>query len=268
MEHKVLYCNNCNKKGHKYSKCLYPINSYGIILYKKYYKTLKFLMIQRKYSYSLKDILLAKYMNYNNIDNTNEYYILAHMISFLPVTERYILLNYDFIYIWKKIWIYSSNDICDNFVYYYNTYNKYYSLIEYLINNINPILKEPEWEFAKGKRNIMESDIDCAIRECNEETGYNKEDYYIYPNLKIFQDKFIGTDRLYYCNNYFLGKVNNYNKKLYYDSNNFLQSSEIRKIGWFTLEDIENKINKLYPQRYNMIRHINYLLEAWNIKAL
>ena len=44
------------------------------------------------------------------------------------------------------------------------------SLIDESNKNSNWI--EPEWEVPKGRRNLNESDIDCALREFTEETGY------------------------------------------------------------------------------------------------
>ena len=32
---------------------------------------------------------------------------------------------------------------------------------------------EPEWGFPKGRRNFNETDLNCALREFNEETGIN-----------------------------------------------------------------------------------------------
>ena len=40
-----------------------------------------------------------------------------------------------------------------------------------------------EWEFPKGRRNYMETDIKCALREFQEETGISKE------SIKIINDR-------------------------------------------------------------------------------
>ena len=51
--------------------------------------------------------------------------------------------------------------------------------IESLINNSKTNWITPEWGFPKGRRNYMETDNSCAIREFNEETGYVECDYEI-----------------------------------------------------------------------------------------
>lgn len=256
-----IYCLNCNKQGHVYKKCKAPLNSYGIIIFKKFFgSNVKYLMIQRKYSYSFLELMLSKYIE-NGIIN---YYKLSNIIKHLPKTERYLIQNNDFLYLWNKMWMYNMSELNSRFHEYMKKFNylKDYCL-DLLFDNIHPILDQPEWEFPKGKRIIGESDMDCAIRECEEETNYSNDDYYIYPNLKHFQDKFKGTDNNDYCNNYYLAELSNYDKLVYFDPTNFHQSTEIRKIGWFTFNEIKDKIKDVSPSKFNMINHINFLINCW-----
>ena len=47
-----------------------------------------------------------------------------------------------------------------------------------IINKEVPIVYEsPEWGFPKGRRNMHESDLDCAKREFEEETGIDESFY-------------------------------------------------------------------------------------------
>ena len=45
---KIIYCGNCGKIGHSYRRCLSPIISLGVILFKIEDNQLKYLFIQRK----------------------------------------------------------------------------------------------------------------------------------------------------------------------------------------------------------------------------
>jgi 8-oxo-dGTP pyrophosphatase MutT (NUDIX family) len=260
---KTIYCLNCNKQGHLYKKCKAPINSYGIVIYKKFIGShMKYLMIQRKYSHSFTSLMKCKF--YNTIDdNLIDFYKLAIIVKYLPKTERYIINNYSFEYMWNKMWTWESAETNSKFHEYLLKYNEVLPYLLILIKMIPAILDQPEWEFPKGKRNLNENDYECAVRECLEETTYTSDEYYTYPNLRLFQDKFIGTDGNIYCNNYYLAALKNYNKLIYYDCINLKQSTEIRKIGWFTLDEIEHKIRNVYPSRYNMIKHINHLIVSW-----
>ena len=261
-----IFCLNCNGRGHVYKKCHAPLNSYGIIVFKKCRPSkMKYLMVQRKYSHSFVDILLGRY--YDQLMNI-DFYKLSKMIKYLPVTERYIYRKYDFKFLWSKIWMWNIVDLNKKYHEYHQKFANAEPYIIKLFNEINPVLDQPEWEFPKGKRIMGESDRDCAIRECTEETTLTIDDYYIYPNLKPFIDKFTGTDGNEYCNNFLLAEIldsvdHPQNKLIYYDCTNFDQTTEIRKIAWFAIDDIEQKIKDIYPSRFKMISHINMLITCW-----
>lgn len=55
----------------------------------------------------------------------------------------------------------------------------------------------PEWGFPKGRRNIGESDIACATREFNEETGLNQLQYRIFENLEPIREVFFGNNNVH-----------------------------------------------------------------------
>ena len=293
---KNVICLNCNNVGHIQKNCKYPINSYGIILFKvdnDNDNNIKFLMIQRKYSYAYLSLLQAKYLyNIDNDDINKEQ--LLHLISLLPLNERYLIKRYSFKYLWNKIWIWKSNNTCKNIDILENKFNELKKNYIHLImeHNLDNVLLEPEWEFPKGKRMKDESNLQCALRECEEETGI-----YIYKVYdKIYYEKFIGSNGLAYCNNYYLSEYNSYdenffmynlyshnndnndnNDNIYYNPYKDDQCAEIRKIGWFTLEQILQKIshqdhkikliNNIYRILKTNINEKNNLLK-YNIKYL
>jgi 8-oxo-dGTP pyrophosphatase MutT (NUDIX family) len=233
MEKKMI-CLNCNKKGHLKKNCKFPINSYGIISYKIEFNEIKFLMIQRKFSYSLLSLLLGKYYD-NGVINE---YKLIEIIKKIPYTEKYYIQNYTFEYLWSKIWIWEFHQY--KYLDLHNKYKIFVTKYAYLLNTIYPIFIEPEWEFPKGKRKFGESFVNCAIRECTEETNISPENIHVYDTL--YKENFVGTNNVLYCNNYY---ISNYtiNDSIYYNYHNKNQNNEIRKIGWFTIEQILKKIN-------------------------
>ena len=235
-----IQCLNCGFNGHGYKKCTKPINSYGIIVIKKYKQLIKYLLIQRKFSYGLIEFMTCKFVNENIIN----FYKLCQIIINLPLSERIMIESYSFDYIWHKIWQWKVVEEDK-----YNEYKQIFNYIKdecigYLFFNIDYKYEYPPWEFPKGKKNIKETDLQCAIRECNEETTLTEHDYYIFPNLQLFKDKYIGTDMKQYCNNYFIGELINTHKLIYYKWNNDIMNNEIKKIGWFTYD----KIIQLYKR--------------------
>ena len=53
---------------------------------------------------------------------------------------------------------------------------------------------EPEWGFPKGRRNYKEKDLECALREFEEETGIQKSSLTIIKNLNPFEEIFTGSN--------------------------------------------------------------------------
>lgn len=265
-----ISCLNCNKKGHIYKNCRAPANSYGIIVFKKFWGSrMKYLMIQRKYSHSFVDILLGRFYNQSQKGKPIDFYKLARMVKYLPASERIIICKCSFKTLWNKMWTWNIAELNQKYHEYLARYNNSIDYIISLFDELVPVLQQPEWEFPKGKRALGESDYNCAIRECFEETTLKRENYYIYPNLRHFQDKFQGTDGNEYCNNYYLAELMEYDQDsqhlTYYNCTNFDQSSEIKKIGWFTIDEIEEKLICSFPSRLSMIKHVNNLVSCWQI---
>ena len=96
---------------------------------------------------------------------------------------------------------------------------------------------ETEWGFPKGRRNLKESDLNCAKREFEEESGYRSNEYVILDETKSFEEIFSGTNNIRYKHIYYIGKALNDKTNLNIDKNNFSQFSEIKKINWFTFKE-------------------------------
>ena len=54
--------------------------------------------------------------------------------------------------------------------------------LSFYVNNVIPAWKHSEWGFPKGRRNKLEDNMTCAIREFNEESDYNEDDYIVLKN--------------------------------------------------------------------------------------
>ena len=58
---KEQYCGNCGQLGHIYRRCLLPIISLGVILFKKEQNTIKYLMVQRRDTLGYVEFMRGKY---------------------------------------------------------------------------------------------------------------------------------------------------------------------------------------------------------------
>jgi 8-oxo-dGTP pyrophosphatase MutT (NUDIX family) len=133
-----------------------------------------------------------------------------------------------------------------------NIGNKFISF-KTLLNGIESKWNEPEWGFPKGRRNLKESDLDCALREFQEETNIKKNQITILTITPIIE-YFKGTNNINYKHIYYFAICNtniNFNKK------NKYQYSEISDIAWMDSNTIIDKVRDDYPDRKLMIKTVS-----------
>jgi 8-oxo-dGTP pyrophosphatase MutT (NUDIX family) len=131
-----------------------------------------------------------------------------------------------------------------------------------IIENSTTHWKETEWEFPKGRRNFKEKDLDCALREFEEETGIFRTNIHIIYNILPFEETFIGTNHKSYKHKYFLAyyKDEGNDKNL----NNF-QKSEVSKLEWKTFEDCLESIRPYNLEKKKLIIYINKVLHEYSL---
>jgi 8-oxo-dGTP pyrophosphatase MutT (NUDIX family) len=100
---------------------------------------------------------------------------------------------------------------------------------------------KPEWGFPKGRRNPHESDLNCAIREFQEETGLRRSDFTIIQNTYPISETFFGSNQVHYCHKYYIG-VCNKSIEVEMNSNNPHMIREIGAIKWCSLDEAISKI--------------------------
>jgi 8-oxo-dGTP pyrophosphatase MutT (NUDIX family) len=243
MEQKYL-CNNCGNYGHLFYNCKKPITSLGIVCV-RYTDDYEYLLIQRKDSLGYVDFLRGKYNEHND-------YQLNHIISEMTDEEIDNIKTKHYRDLWDKLW----NKV--NEKYEQKNEDKY----NYIKENKSYLLKynswpEPEWGFPKGRRNFKEKDLECALREFEEETGYDKKYINIIKNLNPFDEIFTGSNFKSYKHKYYLAKIN-YDYSL--NDANF-QKSEIGNMGWFKYEDAVKKIRDYNIEKIEILTAIQRLLQ-------
>jgi 8-oxo-dGTP pyrophosphatase MutT (NUDIX family) len=257
-----VYCGNCGLWGHSYRRCVAPITSLGVIVYKMINNTPQYLMIQRKDTLGFVEFMRGKY----NIENINYVYKLFEIMT---KKERDKIQNNEFDYIWNELWMNKNTKQ------YRNEYDTSKKKFFFLKNGINidglemnfktlnesiPLYWDsPEWGFPKGRRNMKEKDKDCATREFTEETGINDNEYEL-CDATPFTEVFLGSNNIRYKHIYFLGKYIS-NKKILVDKKNHQQISEISNIDWFDIDQALDTIRPYNVEKKNVIKKIHeYIL--------
>ena len=283
---KKLFCCNCGKYGHKYSKCNEPIISLGVIAIKpnsneiyekfknffkqdkfynlvksntmnnnilldikKYEKEFKFLLIQRRKTLGYIEFLRGRY-DENNITEVSN--LFEQMIP----NEVNDILNNDFLYLWHDLW---KNNV-DNKYYKseldesmkkFNVLKKNSSFTA-MANEIKINYDSPEWGFPKGRRIYLEKNINCAVREFEEETSLTNDDYILINNLPPIQETFYGTNDVLYRHIYYFALCKS-DLDVSLNENNSNQMVEIGNIGFFNFEDSSSIIRDYHTERINIL---------------
>ena len=218
---KILYCNNCGKQGHISNDCKIPITSVGIVLFKYQNNEPSYLLVRRKETFGFSDFIRGKYPIFNKI-------YLQNLVDEMTMDEKELI----------KTQLNEINELGKDpsetilkkyFSHFKNNEDNGINLnLMEIINNSKTRWNEPEWGFPKGRRNYQEKDLDCALREFEEETGYNRSEITLIENLIPLEEIFTGSNYKIYKHRYYLAKLND-------DSNvklNTFQESEISKMEW------------------------------------
>lgn len=258
------FCNNCGKAGHMFHQCKFPITSIGIIAFRASKKGLQYLMICRKDSLGYVDFIRGKY------PLQNKQYLL-NIINEMTTRERENIRNFNFDTLWNDLW--GNNvgiqyrgeekksrrkfNILKEGVQIKNDYYNIESLIDETKYNWN----EPEWGFPKGRRDYNEKDIECALREFEEETGFSKEKIKIVQNIVPIEEIFTGSNYKSYKHKYYIGFMNN---DQCVSTENF-QKSEVSKLEWKYFDDCLNSIRPYNLEKIELIKKINKILNEYQL---
>ena len=233
------YCGNCGKHGHLYTQCKMPIISVGVVaFYRGSQGEYRFLMICRKHTLGYMDFMRGKYSIYN------KEYIMG-LLNVMTNHEKRSLVENNFKTLWKQLW-------CDTSAYYKpeeTVSSKKFDELNrgimtpaesyQLSGMVDEALRtnsweEAEWGFPKGRRNYNESDMDCALREFTEETGYDNKRLKHIENIQQFDEVYMGSNQKLYKHKYYLMQLDiSANDVIHrYDD------SEVSKVEWKTYDEV------------------------------
>lgn len=247
---KILYCNNCGKQGHLSSDCKIPITSVGIILLRYENNIPYYLFVRRKESFGYSDLVRGKYPIYNKS-------FIQNLVNEMTIHEKNNMKN-----LLNEI---NSNgkDPNETILKKFYTHIKSNRELGYedidlseLIDESKTRWNEPEWGFPKGRRNWQEKDLDCAIREFEEETGYNRNEIILVENLIPLEEIFTGSNYKIYKHRYYLAKLKNNNNI----KTETFQESEISKMDWFDKDQSLEYIRPYNKEKKTIVETIDNII--------
>jgi 8-oxo-dGTP pyrophosphatase MutT (NUDIX family) len=260
-----IYCGNCGKKGHTFKMCKEPVTSFGVIAFRVLPdNTPEYLMICRKDSFGFVEFMRGRY-SIEKID------YLTVLISEMTEYERKQILTNDFDTLWKKLWM---NQLSPNFKTETNEARKSFNTIKKikgpknflnLHKSIPMKWQEPEWGFPKGRRNLKEKDIDCAIREFTEETMISKDEILLFKNIKPLEEVFMGTNNVKYRHSYFIAKCDP-EVDINVSETDKVQMAEVSDMRWLTFDKAKAKIREYSDEKIRILTQLDNIINNFILK--
>jgi 8-oxo-dGTP pyrophosphatase MutT (NUDIX family) len=223
-------------------------------------------MVQRKDSLSYVEFMRGKY------DLENKTYIMK-LLSNMTEQERIKVKTSDFDTLWKEMWC-KGEDNGKNFNReYVEAAEKFMRLkrgyyiksddqitfvnIEHFVNETVAEHDDTEWGFPKGRRNVNENDINCALREFKEETGFNPKCLQLSSDTKPLGEVFSGTNKKRYKHVYYIAQFSNEDTDFY----EFQPSCrEIKDVKWFTYDEAQSNIRDINVERKELLKRLNHII--------
>ena len=255
-------CSNCGKLGHLFYQCKLPITSYGVILFRETSNVIEYLMIRRKDSFGYIDFIRGKY-SLSNIHH------IQKCIDEMSISEKNRLLTKPFDELWKGLWgenntpLYKSEETSSS--------KKFETLkngviindkritIEELVEKSETSWEDQEWEFPKGRRNFKENDLECALREFEEETGMNRSDINLVENIIPYEEYFVGSNFKAYKHKFYLAYTSNQDL----DMNNY-QRTEVSRMQWMNMETCIQCIRPYNLEKKTILVNVNKMLKEYS----
>lgn len=264
-----ILCANCGAPNHIYKNCNHPITSFGVVCvrFMRNQDVIEpqYLMVQRKDSLSYGTFLRGKY-------RTDMRSYIMELFQNMTCEERNDIKMKTFEELWKDLWQITE---CNSFMREYEDAKRKFDIlkrgflvpnqdsetlfnIDFILDNTTPLYDETEWGFPKGRRNINEDDITCALREFSEETSIPCEHVSImHPNP--IDEVFIGGNRLRYRHVYYTCLLTNaeYMNCKSIAPYTALQKREIKKVEWFPYKQAQANIRDINAERKELFKCIH-----------
>jgi ADP-ribose pyrophosphatase YjhB (NUDIX family) len=205
-----------------------------------------------------KQIILTYIQLYTNMINTNQPPDIFE-IEINKLLEK-IDVNFNEIHLFDKLFhkMYKNNNFI-SITQGINIFGIKYNLKDIILNSENKFI-EAEWEFPKGRINKNETEINCALREFEEETGILRNNIHLLGNINPYEEIFIGSDFKTYKQKYYVCITD---KNL--NDMSQIQKNEISKMEWKTYDDCLKSIRPYNLEKKNIINKINKVMNEYRL---
>jgi 8-oxo-dGTP pyrophosphatase MutT (NUDIX family) len=225
---------------------------------------LEFILVRRKESLRFVEFVRGKY-------DTRDPTYIKQMLSKMTCEEREFLRTTTFEQMWQRVWgSASARNYRADFEYSKARFDILKTPdaetgVEPLQQYLDETSSEwttPEWGFPKGRRNPKETDLACAIREFEEETGLGRDQLKVVENMEPICETYYGDNHVHYCQKYYLAQVDS-DVELEMLKDHPHMPREIGDIDWFNLEDALKTIRAESVEKREVLLRANAILRSF-----
>lgn len=241
-------------------------------------KRVEYLMVQRKDSLCFVEFVRGKY----NIQNRG---YLLKILSGMTAEERDHLITKSFDELWHGFW---QSGHSRTFMKEYEQSKARFTMLKsgYYIRPISKasaggeeffslavalnVTKsnhvDTEFGFPKGRRNINETDLQCALREFSEETGVVVSDITVLSDLGPCEEIFTGGNGVRYRHVYYVAELKS-ESRVWDDVGitpvvDPIQLREVKSVGWFDAEGVMDRLRVENHERREMFAQLRDRLDV------
>ena len=228
-----------------------PVLSCGIICFFKdgtprpSEDDIQVLLVRRKDSMSYVEFIRGKY-------KPSDPLYIRSLVRGMTVKEHNKLLTLSFYELWTDMWV--TKKVYSHRQEYEKSYRRFKECIGGVRAYIRTIIHknvDPEWTFPKGRPHSNERDIDCAMREFEEETGI-KSTRLCMISEKSLKEVYTGTNGIVYETHYFIATVDEDSPSV--KSTNRHQIEEVSDVAWISPKEIREKMRTTYLSKEIILR--------------
>ena len=208
---------------------------------------LLFLMVQRKDTMGFVDFVRGTYTD------ANKDALLRTYLGEMTCHERLKLLTVPFDDIWSDMWK-NHDSKCYQLDHVPARHKMSQLDLPALLDEVPCRWTEQEYGFPKGRKDMNETDKECAMREFCEETGYTP-DQIRFLDLPPFEERFTGTNGEPYRHVYYVAEIPQENgAPILGDS--LQQTGEVGNIAWFTFQQCIDTIRSYDRAKKDVLRRV------------
>lgn len=212
------------------------------------YPRVKLLVVQRRHSMALTGLVAGHYRDAQQ---------LRVYVAELTARERRLVRTASYARLWRMVF----PDLRKVSTRREQLFLQHRSLMCAQIRETPEVYMLPEHGFPKGRPGRVETDLNCAVREVYEETGYTVANYKIHHDIE-FVDHFKGTNNVYYQHHFWLARLSSVSRRLVAPV--IPDRLEIRRADWYGFSELRSlfRLRSYETSKFSLLRRIQMTLTA------